>query len=178
MSKKKIKTCCLVVDASIARAAGTLESRHPTGTLCRDFLVAVRGAGHRVAWSPVIKEEWDTHQSTFALQWRVSMLKLGNLRAVQDEVLDELRDAIKGHSDDQHVVEIMFKDSHLIEAAIATDRRVAAQDRAARGHFTRLAQDFHLIRLVNWVDPTIEDEQVIAWVERGAPLERSRRLRP
>jgi hypothetical protein len=178
MSKKKISTCCLVIDASIARAASPLESRHPTGVRCRDFLIAVRSVSHRMAWSEAIKAEWDKHQSTFATQWLVTMRNLRKLQLVQDEALDELREAIEDHSDAPNVVAIMVKDAHLIEAALATGRRIAAQDKAARGHFTRLAATLDLIRLVNWVDPAIEDEQVIAWVERGAPLERFRRLKP
>src|SRR5438105_13114500 len=84
MSKRKIATCCLVVDASVARAAGSLESTHPTGVLCRDFLVAVRGVCHRIAWTDAIKLEWDKHDSRFARQWRLSMLKLDKLMPVGD----------------------------------------------------------------------------------------------
>jgi hypothetical protein len=51
MSKKKIPSRCLVVDASIARAAGSLESKHPTGALCRNFLMAIRSVCHRIGWT-------------------------------------------------------------------------------------------------------------------------------
>jgi hypothetical protein len=75
MSKKRIATSSLVVDASVARAAGSLESKHPTGILCRDFLMGVRSVCHRIVWTEAIKVEWDKHDSVFARQWRVSMLK-------------------------------------------------------------------------------------------------------
>lgn len=178
MSKKRTRTCCLVIDASIAFAAGDWESQDPRGILCRELLRAVRGSGHRIAWSRAIEVEWDRNQSPFAARWRATMLNLRKLQPVKDEVLEELREAIEWHSNDRNVVAIMLKDVHLIEAALATGRRIAAWDVAARGHFTRLALTFERIRPVNWVDPTVEDEQAIAWVERGAPLERSRRLKP
>ena len=178
MSKKKIQKCCLVIDASMAAAAGSLEARHPTATRCRDFLIAVKGIGHRMAWSQAVKAEWDAHQSLFAMQWRVTMMNLKKLRPVQDENLEELRKAIKGHSDDQNVVAKMLKDAHLIEAALATDRRIASGDRNARGHFGRLATTLDSRQRLNWVDPVIKGEQAVKWLETGARLERARRLRP
>ena len=38
MSKKSTPTYCLVINCSVAHAAGGLDSRHPTGIMCRDFL--------------------------------------------------------------------------------------------------------------------------------------------
>jgi hypothetical protein len=178
MSKKKIRTCCLVIDASVPRAAGSLESGHPTGTRCRDFLIAVRGVGHRMAWSQALKAEWDRHQSAFALQWLLTMFKLDKLRRVEDEQSQELRQAITDHSKDRGVVAVMLKDAHLIEAALATDLRIAAMDDAARGHFIGLAETLDPLGRIACVNPAVEDEQVIEWIEKGAPPERSRRLRP
>jgi hypothetical protein len=154
MSKKKISTCCLVIDASIAQAASTLEAQHPTGSRCRDFLITVRGVCHRIAWSEAIKTEWDKHQSIFATQWRVSMVNLRQkLRPVKNELLEELRTAIEGHSKDRNVVAIMLKDVHLIEAALATDQRIASLDDAVRGHFSQLAATLDSLPEIVWVKP-------------------------
>src|SRR5262249_51320366 len=128
MSKKRTPTYCLVVDASIARAASSVQSADPIGTACRDFLIAVRGVCHRMAWSQAIKAEWDKHQSLFAEGWLASMMDLKKLRPVKDEPWAELREAIEGHSDDKNLVGIMLKDAHLVEAALATDLRVASLD--------------------------------------------------
>jgi hypothetical protein len=178
MSKMKARPCCLVIDASVGRAAGTLESRHPTGTLCRDFLVQVRGAGYRMAWSRAMRAEWDKHQSTFAAQWLVTMLRLNKLRPVGDDPLDELRAAIEEGAEDQNVAAIMLKDAHLVEAALATDRRIASLDDTVRGHYGRLTRTLASLRRVMWVNPAVEDEQVVEWLEAGARVERSRQLRP
>jgi hypothetical protein len=178
MSKKKARTWCFVIDASIARAASSLESRHPTGRNCRDFLIAVRGICHRMAWSEGIKAEWDKHESAFAFQWRLSMMKLNKLRPVKDEMLEDLREAIAAHSEDRNVVEIMVKDAHLIEAAFTTDSRVAALDETVRSHFSRLAATFELLRGVLWVNPATEGEAAIDWLKAGAPAQRARCLKP
>ena len=178
MSKRRAPTCCLVVDASIARAAGTLESKDLTGIRCHDFLVAVRAVCHRMAWNEAIKAEWDKHQSRFAAQWLVIMLNLRKLRAVNDEPLEELRETIEAHSKNPNVVAIMLKDALLIEAALATDSRIASLDETVRGHFRRLAATHEPLRRIVWVNPAIEDEQVVEWLEEGARLEPARRLRP
>jgi hypothetical protein len=177
MSTKRTKTCCLAIDASIAHAAGTLESSDPIATRCRDFLLAVRGICHRMAWSEAIKTEWDRHQSIFARQWLVSMMNLRKLRSVKDELLEELRAAIEVHSPDKNVIRIMLKDVHLIEAALATDLRIASLDDTVREHFRRLAASHEPLRRVIWANPTIEVEQVIEWLEAGAPAQRSRQLK-
>jgi hypothetical protein len=161
MSKKRSKTCCLVIDASIAQAAGTLESSHPTSTRCIDFLIAVRGICHRMAWSEAIQTEWQKHQSPFAAQWLVTMMNLKKLRPVRDESLEELRTAIEGHSRDKSVVRIMLKDAHLFEAALATELRIASEDENARGHFSRLAATFTALRAILWVNPVTEGEQAV-----------------
>ena len=90
----------------------------------------------------------------------------------------ELRDAIHNHSRDPNVAPIMLKDVHLIEAALATDRRIVSHDETARGHFRRLAASVASIRDVIWVDPTVPAEHALEWAEQGAPAQRSRRLRP
>src|SRR5262245_37230002 len=126
MSKKRRPTCCLVIDASIARAAGSLDSKHPTGILCRDFLMKLRGVCHRMTWTAAIKTEWDGQQSPFALTWRVSMERLGKLRRVVPE--SQLPEEIKECKVDAGVEAKMIKDCHLVEAALATDSRVASLD--------------------------------------------------
>jgi hypothetical protein len=178
MSKKRVSSRCLVIDASIARAASTMESRHPRGTICRDFLLAVRRVCHRLAWSEAISREWKRHQGRFATTWLASMTKLTTkLRPVKDEQLQELRTAIEEHSTDEGIVAILHKDVHLIEAALATDLRIASLDDTAREHFRSLAVKHEPLRRIIWVNPVNEAERVVEWLEEGAPAQRSRRLK-
>src|SRR5262245_49177275 len=93
MSKKKVRSYCFVIDASIARAAAPPDSVHPTGAMCRAFLLSIRSVCHRLAWSQAIKAEWDKHQSTFATTWLVSMMSLRKIRALEFSE-SELRDEI------------------------------------------------------------------------------------
>jgi hypothetical protein len=177
MSKKRIRTRCLVIDASVAEAAGTTARPHPNAAHCRGFLDAVRGICHRVAWSETITSEWDRHKRGFAGQWLLSMRRIGKLRRVQDEKDEPLREAIAAHSQDPRVVYKMLKDVHLIEAALATDFRIVSCDDNARGHFGRLAVTFPSLRKIMWVNPVTEGERAIEWLEAGAPAKPYRRLK-
>src|SRR5207249_2170396 len=110
--------------------------------------------------------------------WLVSMIKLNKLRPVKDELLEELRESIEEESEDKNVAAILFKDAHLIEAALATDLRVVSLDDAARGHFCRLAASVDSLQRVVWVNPVIEGDEVIDWLTAGAPDKPARRLKP
>lgn len=177
MSNQRTKSCCLTIDASIARAAGGFESEDLKSSRCRDFLIEVRAVCHHMAWSSAIKAEWDLHQSVFAGLWLAKMMKLKKLRPVTDEESAELREAIEEHSNNAHDVKKMLKDAHLFEAALATDRRIASLDENAHDHFKRLAATFDRLKPIQWVNPVEEGEQAIEWLKDGAPSRPSRRLK-
>jgi hypothetical protein len=131
-----------------------------------------------MAWSEAIQAEWDGHQGPFAGTWLVSMMTLQKLRPVRDEPVGELRETIQGHSKDEGVVAVMLKDVHLIEAALATDFRVASLDDTVRGHYSRLTGQFASLRRALWVKPASEEEQGVDWLEDGARADRFRKLKP
>ena len=56
----------LVIDASVARAAGGEDATFPISVYCRDFLQAVLDISHRVVMTPDIRDEWNKHQSKSA----------------------------------------------------------------------------------------------------------------
>jgi hypothetical protein len=74
------------------------------------------------------------------------------------------------------VLLIVLKDCHLVEAALATDLRVASLDDRVRGHFGRLAGTIDVLRPILWVNPAIAEERVVDWLESGAPDQKRRRL--
>jgi hypothetical protein len=81
-----------------------------------------------------IGTEWDKHPSGFARQWRVAMVKIGQVRPVSDDPDEALREVIQSQPD-EGVVSQLLRDAHLIEAALEYDQRVASLDQKVRGHF-------------------------------------------
>ena len=176
MSHKKIPSQCIVVDASIACAAGNQDAVHPTGIQCREFLKSLRSICHRLASGPMIQAEWYKHGSKFAFQWLTSMQSMGKLRLLDDSVPSDLLELIEASSADRGVVEIILKDAHLLTAALVSDLRIASLDDTVRAHTALcLTKESTCLTLV-WVNPTQAEEGPIEWLEQGAPLEEVRTL--
>jgi hypothetical protein len=131
-----------------------------------------------MTWTKAIRAEWDKHGSLFATKWLVSMTNLKKLRHFHDTPIDALREAMQEHSEDENVVNTMLKDVHLIEAAMATDWRVASLDKTVRNHFARLSAKVHSLRGIVWVNPDNEAERATKWLSDGAPDQEFRRLKP
>lgn len=178
MSKKRVASRCLVIDASIARAAGSAEAEDPIGASCHEFLMASRAVCHRIAWTDAIDEEWMRHRSGFALQWLASMQALKKVRELGDIRLADLRDQICEHAADGNVAKIVLKDCHLVEAALAADGCVASLDDRVRYHLGTLVSNIKVLAGIVWINPAVEDEAAIEWLEAGAPNVKARRLRP
>ena len=113
----------LVVDASVLRAAGAAESVHPVGARCRDMLMVIRKADHRIVVTDEISEEWNRHASGFARSWRVSMETRGKTIKVRPtdcaDVLTILRNSKNFSAPQTAIVE---KDIHLVAAALSPPR--------------------------------------------------------
>ncbi len=169
----------LVIDASVVHAAGPEGATFPTSKNCRDFLQAVLTICHQVVVTRDIGDEWKRHLSGFSRKWRVSMEAKKKVYRPPDSVIDdELRERISNAASSDKERAAMSKDALLIEAALATDCAIAALDDTALRAFRKAANSVRKIRRIVWVNPDKTDERPIAWLEKGARIERTRQLRP
>ncbi|WP_017718303.1 hypothetical protein [Kamptonema formosum] len=167
----------LVIDASVANAAGGEEATHPTAKHCRDFLLAVLDICHRVVMTPDIRDEWTKHESNFARTWRRQMVAKKKLEYRADiQTNEELWKQIEGTAGLDSEREAMFKDFHLIEAALATDKTVISLDERVRRLFGQAAGLVPEIRDIVWVNPDRPEEEPIEWLRAGGIAESERRL--
>ena len=176
MSDKRIESVCLVIDTSIAQAAGGFESKDPLGSVCRDVLFRVRGICHRIVLGERMREEWHRHMSRFATAWLVSMVSMNKVVLVDDAPESAHLDTIHEHAADPGLVEVMEKDAHLLAAAIRRDKRILSLDDKIRHHFAgKLRTHAEVLALV-WVNPSDPAEDAIEWLNQGAPMEERRTL--
>jgi hypothetical protein len=166
----------LVIDACVARASGKENATSPTSKNCRDFLLAVLGNGHRLVMTPEITAEWKTHESSFARNWRKTMVAKKKLTAVRVGQNGQIRSRIAACCSNKRVVSALLKDMLLIEAAWATGDSVTSIDEEARLHFNNTAWTVTELRSIAWVNPDREDEAPITWLGNGAPLDPHRLL--
>ena len=168
----------LVIDASVARAAGGEDTDSPTAKYCRDFLKAVLKICHHVVMSPEISEEWKRHQSRFTRGWRVAMEARKKVYYIEaafhpglHEKIERVLPLVK-----KSEFEAMRKDFLLIEAALVTDKIVVSRDDTVRRLFSLAAPSVGELRSIAWVNPEKEEETLIPWLEKGAKSERERLL--
>jgi len=161
----------LVIDASVAKASGGKEATHPTAGAARDFLLAVLTICHKAVMTPEIRDEWDKHQSNFARRWRRSMVARKKINPVSPEESKNLGQQIDLIDIPQASKTAMLKDCHLIEAAIATERRIISLDATARELFSVASHNVKEIRDVIWVNPADDSGRKVAWLKDGAPVQ-------
>ncbi len=144
----------LVIDASVSSAAGL--AMKPDSRRCREFLQEVLHISHRATMTPLLRAEWNRHQSLFAARWLAEMTSKAKVEAIADIRNEELRAEVPETVSAQ-------KDLHLVEAALATDKIVISLDDRAR---TELA--VHAAAEVMWVHPVDEGGHLIYWLRSGA----------
>lgn len=166
----------IVVDCSIAHAAGPDGATHPTSRHCREFLIVLRKSCHRLGWSSAVAEEWKQHRSGFARKWLVSMFAHKLVESISATEHAALRSALIKSSTVKKTQDAMLKDAHLLEAAICSDNRVASLDEIVRTLFMVASKTFKPIQGIAWVNPDREHVSVVEWLTTGAPLEASRQL--
>lgn len=167
----------LVIDASVATAAGGLDATHPTSTSCRDFLQAILSICHRAVFPPQLIEEWKKHPSLFAQTWQVAMERRQKLDWIEPDTDDEIRETIAEVAASEKDKAAMEKDVFLLEAAEATtDRMIASLDEIARGLFRELASQLPRIGKIVWINPGREEDSALEWLRSGAKPESPRRL--
>ncbi len=187
----------LVVDTSIASSAGGEDATYPTSINCRDTLKTILKAGHLLVLTPEITEEWKKHRSQFASEWLSQMYarklvfrlvisdsllyKFEALKSIPVEIAQGGKDAAKElhrlealNAIHESHKEAMLKDCLLIDAALATDKTILAEDNKARGYFSRQCSAIGEIKLIIWRHP--DESDVITWLENDAPSEKHLRL--
>lgn len=166
----------LVVDASVARAAGGETAVFPLSKRCRDLLKTMLAVCHRAVLTRPVREEWKKHESTFARQWRTAMMARKKL-VLDDAPEDrEIREAIEDAARTDKGRRAMLKDAHLIEAARATDGTVLSLDDVVRALFAAASSEVRPLRTIVWANPAHEEEGCLAWLEDGAPGDEHRQL--
>ncbi len=168
----------IVVNASVAKAAGGKDATASVSINCTEFLETFRdNTPNHVVMTLELSEEWDEHQSNFAAAWLANMIatkRFHYIVSLQDRALYEEIVTIANQEKD---INAMLKDLHLLQASLETDKTVISLDETVRILFAKVSQQVGEIRNIIWVNPEkTEEEQPITWLKNGAPPETHRQL--
>jgi len=118
----------LAIDASVLRSAGGREQGHSAH--CSQLLSNVLNLEHRAAFCAATRQEWDRHQSKFAVKWRAGMNARKQLIPLNTQVtqkrLQYLIDSLTDLS--QKSRKALEKDIHTLALAIDADKILITGD--------------------------------------------------
>jgi hypothetical protein len=176
VSKKKAPKC-LVIDTDIARAAGGGNTQREPSKSCRVFMdTMLDHTQHKVVLTRAIQEEWNKHQSLTTLSWRATMIAQKRVCLIRAPADDDLRSKVEQCASSENKREAMFKDIHLVEAALQAAKIVISMDETVRQCFREVTHKIRPLAFIAWVNPCISEETPIDWLQNGAELERERLL--
>ncbi len=79
----------LVLDTNVVAAASPKDiPLQPK--ICREVLLTIKDHGHKVVMTAKTRQEWDKHQSPFAIEWRTNMETRGRIEHLRDEDIDPM----------------------------------------------------------------------------------------
>lgn len=168
----------IVVNASVARAAGGEGATASVSINCTEFLESFRDqTSHHIVMTLELSAEWDEHQSNFEAAWLANMIATKRFHYIQLPQNRILHEKIEATASQQKDINAMLKDFHLLGAALVTDLIVISLDESIRTLFAQATQQITEIREIIWVNPdrTTEEEPII-WLQNGAPPEAHRQL--
>jgi hypothetical protein len=154
------------VDASVGTSAGQKE--HPQSSRSRKALEAIRESSCTVGLSKSLLTEWKAHESAFGVRWRVAMVAARRLRVVEVPEDPRLRFKVAGALATESERRALLKDTHLLEAALALDRRIVSSDHVSRKLAERAAVTIHEIARVQWADAVEFPMETCDWITSGS----------
>ncbi len=147
----------LVIDADIARSSGTSE--HPVSSGARKLLDSVSKNGHVAVMCPTLCAEWKKHRSRYATKWMASMVAKKKLLFIKPN--EEVKNFVEVNIVESKQKEIASKDSHLVDAALFTDKIIVSNDDRARHVFCQFSLQYGLIKTVSWFNSVRDKDFLI-----------------
>ena len=172
----KSKNRQIVVDASVASAAGTSEN--PVSIDCRSFLMEFRDASCFGVMYAELKREWDDHSSGFAADWLASMIGAKRIVFIQREAKLELKTKLGSVCLTKNENNHWTKDFHLICACLQTGKSIASRDRKAEAVFRKLAASVQTLHKIEWFDPERDAAHTQRWLQGKNPQKLQFCLKP
>jgi hypothetical protein len=164
----------LVVDASVVSSAS--EKVHPRSRDCRAFLDRILRVCHKVVLTEDIEAEWKRHQSRYSLIWLAAMRSKKKVLLSEPFENESVRSVLGSSGLSGKEEAAARKDLRLIEAALETDRAIVSLDEEARSLYKKLSAQVREMRSIVWVNPELQSDDPLRWLDGGARLETVRRL--
>jgi len=156
------RTLNIVIDADIARSSG--ESEHPISSSSRKLLEMVKDKGHYIAMCPLLRAEWSKHKSIYARKWLASMFAKKKVNFVVHK--SEFKAFIEENLLEDKMKKIASKDSHLVDAALLTDKVITSNDSTARKAFCEISSKNKILEEIIWLHSSTDNNFIEIFFSR------------
>ena len=154
----------IVVDADVGFAAG--GSEHPTSKNSRLVLQAILENNFRVVFCKALAQEWKVHASIFSKTWLASMVSRKRFVMIDPE--DLIASVVLESGLSESKINAALKDAHVVNAALASDRFLASNDKKAREIFSDVAKLTNKLNDLVWAVPCDDCEDIqLVLTKRG-----------
>ena len=165
MTRRRVPSVRLVIDANVLRGASRTAGADPPGSTLRAVLVAVLTICHRAVTSPQLEREYATHASAFGTRWLSAMQrkgKVGGVLAAETKRARRWKQSAALTSPKQKAA--LEKDLHLVLAAMEADGVVVSCETHVRDLLRRVMTPEDMAH-IGWA---LVDDHTVAWLEGGA----------
>lgn len=170
-------TKIIVIDASVASAAGGRDATDVTSIVCRDLLDDIFKICHKIVVNEDIEAEWVEHASHYARLWLVRMANIGKRKLVTKTTTNRrLRYHVRKTLGRGFSYPAIRKDLPLIEVALLHDKIIISLDEKARKNLSRAAVQLEELRGIIWANPKLQGDGILIWLRKGAPDEPEQKL--
>jgi len=131
---------------------------------------------HCVVLTNELANEWEKHESKYSKMWRFAMKSKRKIFVSGSGSRIDLFSEIAPYADTKKFRMALMKDIYLLQAALQSDRIILSTDDNAKSFYNNVAFNVKHIADIMWVNPLVDFEDTITWLENGAPSESKRCL--
>jgi hypothetical protein len=164
----------LVIDANIARSAGTTEV--PSSSYSRICLNAVLDADYIAVFNKALRQEWRKHASLHATRWRVSMVARRRIEDKEGAEFAHHLDRVCACLERTSSKDALRKDFHLIQSALATEQLILSNEKEFPRFVASACNAVKVLLQLHYANPAVEGDACILWIKAGAEKVADRRI--
>jgi len=172
MTRKNQKR--LVIDANIARSAGTSEV--PVSRYSRNALDAILRGEFIAVFSQALRAEWKDHSSLHSKLWWASMFARRRVEVEEGKEFAIHLDRACSCLEQERWKAALTKDFHLIQSALASGRTILSNETNFPQLVAIACGKVRDLSKLYYANPAAERDECVLWLKAGAENDARRRI--
>ena len=177
-----MRTIYLIIDSCIFGMVGDKNKADYKNRACRMFLEKLHNIIENtkhiyIVVNNAIKSDRNRHVTRYSSRWLKKIAGRRKLKVVEETNKKQINDVIAGLQLREKCIDAMRKDAFLICTALACDGSIISSDDTARNLFSCIISEMKTIGELCWINPLIEEESPLMWIENRCKCSVDRKLK-